>query len=61
MLQAELNAIDGIATLRPGGALSKEDFTRAEKAGSHFVSAEIRHFAYDEKAEALAWITAPAA
>jgi len=119
MLQVELNAADRIAILRPGGALSEEDFTRAahtidsyieksgklrgliietesfpgwdsfasflhhfqfirehhkkvsriafvtdsaignmaEKVASHFVSAEIRHFAYDKKAEALNWIT----
>ncbi len=31
----------------------------AEKLGSHFVAAEIRHFAYTEKAEAMAWITSP--
>jgi hypothetical protein len=122
MLQVELNATDGVATLRPHGALSEEDFTQAariidpyieksgelkgliietesypgwdsftsllhhfqfirehhkkvsriafvthsaignvaEKVGSHFVSAEIKHFGYNQKAEALAWILTPA-
>jgi hypothetical protein len=122
MLQVELDATNGIATLCPQGALSEDDFTdaakvidphieksgelkgliietesfpgwesfssflhhlqfvrehhkkvariafvtdsaignMAEKVGSHFVSATIRHFAYTEKAEALAWITSPA-